>query len=258
MSEQLLAQIRIVLVEPAGPLNIGSVARIMKNMLLTKLIIVNPQCDPFGDEARKMAVRGLDVLENATIVANLTEALQGCHRAIATTNRYRTLTTQLQTPRDCLGWLLEDKIESALIFGPEDRGLNNLELNFAQRFISIPSNPEYSSLNLAQAVTVCAYELYQMVLASNSDLFPSSSLTSRPNSQTQPNLATVDAKEGYYRHLEAILLEIGYLYPHTAKARMEKLKRIYNRADLSAEELAMLRGMLGQIDWANKNMLNKA
>ena len=156
-----LANIRIILVEPAGPLNVGSVARVMKNMGLRTLVLVNPQCDPLGEEAKKMAVHGWDVLEAAQRVATLPEALTGCQRAIATTARVRTLLTPVETPRAALPWLLEDTVTSALIFGPEDRGLSNVELNYAQRFVSIPSSSEYPSLNLAQAVAVCCYELYQ-------------------------------------------------------------------------------------------------
>ncbi|MEQ8960486.1 MAG: RNA methyltransferase, partial [Coleofasciculus sp. C2-GNP5-27] len=132
-----LANVRIILVEPAGALNIGSVARVMKNMGLNQLWLVNPHCNPSGSEARQMAVHGVDVLESAQQVATLPEALQGCQRAIATTARTRHLPTTLEPPRLALPWLLAENITSALIFGPEDRGLSNDELNYAQRFVCI-------------------------------------------------------------------------------------------------------------------------
>jgi tRNA/rRNA methyltransferase len=235
-----LSDLKIILVEPAGALNVGSVARVMKNMGLQQLILVNPHCDFLGDEARRMAVHGVDVLEATTRVASLPEALRGCQRAIATTSRSRTLSTPLETPRIALPWLLEKEIPSALIFGPEDRGLNNSELNYAQRFVGIPANQEYPSLNLAQAVAVCAYELYQ----SQQSATPGKDL-----SVNNSAIAPLDAIEGYYQHLETVLLEIGYLYPHTAASRLEKFRSLYKRADLTSEEVALLRGILRQIEW---------
>jgi tRNA/rRNA methyltransferase len=241
-SARELARVRIILVEPAGPLNVGAVARVMKNMGLHQLVLVNPQCDPLGQEARQMAVHGVDILEAAQQMATLPDALTGCQRAIATTARARTLPTPLESPRTALPWLLEKEVASALIFGPEDRGLNNVELNYAQRFVCIPSSPEYPSLNLAQAVAVCCYELYQSTQA---DPLPTPySLLPTPSS------APLEVLEGYYKHLEAVLLKIGYLYPHTAPARMEKFRRLFNRATPTTEEVAMLRGILRQMEWA--------
>ncbi|MCL2923170.1 MAG: RNA methyltransferase [Trichodesmium sp. MAG_R04] len=236
-------QIRIVLVEAQGPLNVGSVARIMKNMGLNHLVLVNPQCDPYGAEARKMAVHGAEILEKATIVSSIPEALKGCQRAIATTCLNRSLPTHLESPKNSLPWLLG--YSAALIFGREDRGLTNVELNYAQRFVRIQANDSYPSLNLAQAVAICCYELYQ------------AQLNQQDNSpQSQPNLdseASLDVLEAYYQDLETILLKIGYLYPHTASSRMEKFRRLYNRAYPSTQEVAMLRGMIRQINWALSN-----
>ena len=248
---------RIVLVEPAGALNVGSVARVMKNMQLEELVLVNPQCDRASDEARKMAVHGIDVLEKARIVENLPEALQGCQKAIATTARSRSLPTLLESPRVALPWLLTENVNSALIFGPEERGLSNTELNYAQRFVCIPSNPAYPSLNLAQAVAICAYELYQANEYQDIDTEESYVSLAKEECLNSVYLATdlkdkasFDTLEQYYQHLETILLKIGYLYPHTTMARMEKFRRLYNRANLSNQEVAMLRGILRQISWA--------
>ncbi len=260
MSE-LLSVVRIVLVEPAGALNVGSVARVMKNMGLTQLVLVNPQCDPLGEEARQMAVHATDLLEAATQVQTLPEALQGCQRAIATTARERAADTPLQSPRQGLPWLLETPAPNvlpypgALIFGPEDRGLNNVELNYAQRFVRIPSNPAYPSLNLAQAVAVCSYELYQLALtASPTGAIAPSVTVSTPLASTPlvegPNPAALDVLEGYFQQLESLLLKIEYLYPHTASSRMEKFRRLYKRAAPSELEVAMLRGILSQVEWA--------
>jgi tRNA/rRNA methyltransferase len=246
----LLTTVRIVLVEPAGPLNVGSVARVMKNMGLAHLVLVNPQCDFLGEEARLMAVHGANILEAAQVVESLPVALTGCQRAIATTGLVRALPTPLETPRTALPWLLEESVTSALIFGREDRGLSNLELNYAQRFIGIPSSDEYPSLNLAQAVAVCCYELYQ--IAQSPLTVERANLLTPPSSATTPtiNAASLDMVEGYYKHLEDLLLKIGYLYPHTANTRMEKFRRLFNRAMPTTEEISMLRGILSQMEWA--------
>ncbi len=295
-SSQALSHVRIVLLEPAGPLNIGSVARVMKNMGLSRLVLVNPQCDPLGEEARQMAVHAADVLEGAQRVDTLVDALRGCLRAVATTGRDRALpNTALESPRTCLPWLLDPIVNlpqdnmpqgaappAALIFGREDRGLNNEELNYAQRFIRIPSHPAYPSLNLAQAVAICCYELYEAVqqaaaieesgkdteeLGEGQELRKPSSLPSALSTSISISIstsastsasmlsafdppATLDRVEGYYQQLEALLLQIGYLYPHTASSRMEKFRRLFNRAYLTDAEVAMLRGILRQVQWA--------
>lgn len=258
--ETELAGIKIVLVEPAGALNVGSVARVMKNMGLRHLTLVNPQCDPFGGEARQMAVHAIDLLETAIQVSTLPEALENCQRSIATTGRsHTTLDITLESPRSALPWLLEsitpgDSPTAALIFGREDHGLTNEELNYAQRLIQIPSSSAYRSLNLAQAVAICCYELYTCALASAS---PSStdaaSTTTSPEIQqamASPELAPLGAREGYYQQLEQLLLKIGYLYPHTASSRMEKFRRIFNRSYPSVDEVAMMRGIVRQMEWA--------
>ena len=234
-----LADLRIVLVEPAGPLNLGSIARVMKNFGLHNLVLVNPQCKPLSPEAMKMAVHAKEILESAVLVPTLSAALHGCVRAIATTARVRDWDTPLENPRTALPWLLESPEDpAALIFGREDRGLSNEELNYAQRFVRIPTSENYSSLNLASAVAICCYELGQ---------------TAPP--KTPPpslELASLDIVENYYQQLESLLLDIGYLYPHTAASRMAKFRQLYNRAHLQRKEVDMLRGILRQIEWVIK------
>ena len=281
MLETAAANIRIVLVEPAGPLNVGSVARVMKNMGLRQLILVNPQCDYLGEEARLMAVRAADILETAKVVESLPAALVGCVRAIATTgDDCRSLPTKLEAPADALPWLLE--APSALIFGREDCGLTNAELNRAQRLIRIPSSDAYTSLNLAQAVAICCYELYKSVVScqlsvascQNEEVasFPGSAssipdatnnlsinnpeqlaTSQTENSSISLNCAPLENLEGYYQQLETLLLKIGYLQPHTAASRMEKFRRLYNRAYPTVDEVAMLRGVIRQTEWGMKS-----
>ena len=230
--------VKIILVEPAGPLNVGSIARVMKNFALKQLVLVNPQCDYLGEEAMRMAVHAKDVLETAVSVATLPEALSGCKRAIATTARTRD-NSLLQSPREVLPWLLEVEAQpAALIFGREDRGLSNEELNYAQKFMRIPTDSGYASLNLASAVAISCYELTL-----------SQPLTIETNAAYN-EIAPMEVVEGYYEQLESLLLSIEYLYPHTAASRMEKFRQLYNRAQLQTTEVAMLRGILRQISWA--------
>jgi tRNA/rRNA methyltransferase len=252
--ESVLNQIRVVLVEPAGPLNVGAVARIMKNMGLHHLVLVNPHCDPTGAQARQMAVHAADILESAQQVDSIPSALSGCYRAIATTARQRDHGTPLEHPRQALPWLLEQP--SALMFGPEDRGLSNAELNYAQRWVGIPSHATYPSLNLAQAVAVCCYELYQSTQVSTSSVPPVVPLVTPAPEPSEP-LASLDALEQAFEHLESTLLKIGYLYPHTAASRMQKFRHIFQRSHLCPEELALLRGILRQIEWSSQSFPTK-
>lgn len=257
-----LSKIRIILVETGGALNLGSVARVMKNMGLSNLVLVNPQCDRNSDEAQHMAVHGKEVLNNAQIVPDLPTALTSCSRAIATTSEPRSLNTPLEPLRTTLPWLGETNQSTALIFGREDRGLSNIELSYAQRFVAIPAHGDYASLNLAQAVAICCYELYQLSLGSQNSqdsrsTLPLSPISSTMISQTQAekildrtSLVSLDALEMYYQQLETILLKIGYLYPHTAPAKMIKFRHLFNRVNLAPEELAMMRGVLSQVEWA--------
>jgi tRNA/rRNA methyltransferase len=259
VSEPELANVRIVLVEPAGPRNVGAIARVMKNMGLSHLILVNPQCDPVGDEARQMAVHAQDILASARQVATLPEALADCHRAIATTARIRDLTIVPEHPRAALPWLLA--APSALIFGREDRGLSNLELNYAQRYVCIPANPDYSSLNLAQAVAICCYELAQAASGYQALLDPrliqdvSADYELSAAEEDSP-AAPLNELEHYFQHLELLLLEIGYLHPHTATSRMQKFRQLYKKAFPSKNEIALLEGVLSQVKWAIKNLNN--
>jgi tRNA/rRNA methyltransferase len=276
-----LEPITIVLVAPQGALNLGSIARVMKNMGLSRLTLVDPQCDPHGEEARRMAVHAFEVIEQARIVATIPEAIAHVTRTIATTgrSRSRSVETPLMPPEIGLPWLLDTP--SALIFGPEDRGLSNEELAYAQRFVCIPSTETYPSLNLAQAVAVCARDLVRAaqvdatvqtdaigpinpaqsiatmqagstITRSTNPADPTDS-TDPTDSDTATNAAPIGQLEGYYDHLERVLLKIGYLQPHTATARMEKFRRLFNRSQLSSQEVAMLRGILRQVEWASRS-----
>jgi tRNA/rRNA methyltransferase len=215
---------RIVLVETAGARNLGSVARVMKNFGLSELWLVNPQCDRFSDEAIQMAVHAPDILENAQIVHGLPEALVGCQRAIATAGRIDKGEVQVISPHQGLIWL--------------------------SQVMRIPVNPDYPSLNLSQAVGICCYQW--QILQDNSISHENlTSQTAQDLLKSAPiDLATREELEAYYQQLESVLLKIGYVYPHTAFARLQKFRHIFDRANLSSSEVTMLRGILRQVNWA--------
>jgi tRNA/rRNA methyltransferase len=225
----------------------------MRNMGLEQLILVNPQCDPNAEAARRMAVHGKDVLAGARIVNSLPQALMGCQRAVATTGRLHPQEQPLETPETALPWLLprdsSEIFKAALIFGPEDRGLSNHELIYAQRWVRIPASDSYPSLNLAQAVAVCVYLLHRLAHLQGSDLAVVS-LASALAPSAPADQAPLEQVEAFFQDLESLLLKIGYLYPHTAASRMAKLRRILHRTGPNSQELAMLRGILRQVNWA--------
>lgn len=276
-----LQHIRIVLVEPAGPLNVGSVARVMKNFGLSQLVLVNPRCDRHHPDALQMAVHARDLLDNARIVDSIAAALAGTQRAVATTGENHHIPLPLEPPRQVLPWLLPHSPspatplnepsssaqpspipqqlsgQSAILFGREDHGLSGAELHHAQRLLRIPSDSAYSSLNLAQAVALCCYEL-SLIAAEMED--PRGDRPIPPTAGADPALdlaepaADLAALEAYYQQLEALLLRIGYLHPHTALSRMKRFRRLHARAQPSQRELRMLRGILRQTNWALHNL----
>ncbi len=241
--------IKIVLVETAGARNLGSVARVMKNFGLSELWLVNPQCDRHSEEARHMAVHAPEILDNAKIVDSLPAALMGCQRAIATAGRIDKGEMKLTTPPKGLSWLAQ-VANSAIVFGTEDRGLSNAEIQHCQQVMRIPVHPDYPSLNLAQAVGICCYQL--QLLWDNSQGYGNlTSQIAQDLIQSAPiDLAPREDVEACYQQLEAVLLKIGYVYPHTAAHRLRKFRHIFDRANLNPSEVAMLRGILRQVNWA--------
>ena len=260
-TQSLLNTVRIVLVEPAGPLNLGSIARVMKNMGLSQLVLVNPRCDRHQEEAVRMAVHASDVLESARQVNSLEEALLDCRGIAGTVGRTQPMDFELGVPRTEIPNLLAPRNQPcALVFGPEDRGLNNRELGMCQRKIAIPTSPVYPSMNLAQAVGICVYELRQAAIS----LRQEDDRSSKTNRSEKKHLlvetsasvkrAPSQVVEGFYGHLEQVLLTIGFLYPHTAPRKLLKFRKLFDRAQLSLQDVALLRGVLRQLAWANHNL----
>jgi tRNA/rRNA methyltransferase len=238
----------LVLVEPAGPLNVGSVARLCANFSIDELRLVAPRCDPLADEARRMAVHGRAVLEQARCFTSLAEALADCGRVVATSGRGEGEPLALHGPAEALGWLVAQRPEAgrerapaAIVFGREDRGLSNEELLQAGRLLQIATGPAYASLNLSHAVAVVLHEL-QRARCGPVPTGAAGEVEPAPRGELEATLG--DA--------EALLLEVGFLLPHTARARMAKLRALLQRALVRPGELALLRGMVCQLRWASR------
>ena len=204
------AQLAVVLVEPSGPLNVGSVARLCANFDVGELRLVAPRCDHLGDEARRMAVHGGWLLEQARLFPTLSAALADCCRVVATSGRRAGEPLPLQAPEPALRWLAQARGPCALVFGREDRGLSNDELLQAGQLLTLGSGDAYASLNLSHAAA--------LVLHSWHCLGSSLEVGGLPEPSDRQGL------EAMLGDAEALLLEVGFLHPHTAHARMAKLR----------------------------------
>lgn len=232
--QNIFNNIRVVLCQTSHPGNIGSTARAMKTMGLSDLYLVNPLHFP-DPQATSLATGAADLLESATVCSSLQEALTGCALAIGMSARKRQISHELVNVREAAHRVasLAQNQPIALVFGTEMSGLSNAELDCCQLLAMIPANPEYSSLNLAAAVQVMTYEVRMAILEGKLDA-----------ADNQPELATNEALEGFYAHLEDTLIKIGYLNPTAPKKLSERIRRIYARAKLEKEEVNLLRGIL--------------
>ncbi len=232
--------VKVVLVEPEEPMNVGAVARAMKNFGLRALALVNPGPrvgPPFPPEAFWLAVHAEDVLQGAVVYSSLREAVAEARLVVATTGRPRELyPAPLRTPKEVAQEVLGVEGEVALVFGRERIGLTNEELDLAHLIGSIPAAPEQPSLNLAQAVVVFAYELFQV--QTQKAPFP------------KEELASTAALEAFFSDLGRYILEIGFTDQNRFPYAMRRLRRIFHKARLSPGEVQMLRGLLHQSRYA--------
>jgi tRNA/rRNA methyltransferase len=243
----------VVLVEPGGPLNVGSVARLCANFGVEQLRLVAPRCDPLGEEARRMAVHAAGLLERATHHPTLTTALADCRRVVATSGRREGGPLPLQSPEACLAWLADGPSSQpvALVFGREDRGLSNAELLQAGRLLTLPTAPAYSSLNLSHAAAVALHAWHRQGQA------PERPPERPPHPSPQWSEPCQRGElEALLDDATALLLEVGFLYPHTAEARMAKVRALLQRASVQSSEVALLRGMVRQLRWASRQGAN--
>jgi len=229
----ILSQIRVVLVETSHPGNIGAAARAMKTMGLTQLVLVSPKEFP-SMEAVVMASNADDILDCAVIVSSLDEAIADCHLVFGTSARDRHLSWPIMTPREMaqdISQRAHQGMGIALVFGCERTGLSNDQLNRLLAHVDIPTNDQYSSLNLAQAVQILSYECHltcadALIMASSEEI-----------------MATQQQVQGFYEHLQRALFHLNILDPMHPKKIMRRLERLYQRAHLSVDEVNILRGI---------------
>lgn len=241
-----LERIRIVLVAPSHGGNIGGCARAMKNMGLRHLVLVAPQDYP-GDEARARAAGAEDVLDGARLCASLEEAIADCQLVIGTSARERRIPWPLLAPDEAArrAVVASTGQQVAIVFGRERIGLTNDELDRCQALVTIPTDPDFASLNLACAVQVVAYEIYRAQLAA-------AGAPERSGDPLGEPAAGQGDIERFYQHLEQVLIETGFLDPQNPRLLMRRLMRLFNRVDLTVNEVNILRGILTSVQERRK------
>ncbi len=225
--------IRIVMVNTSHPGNIGAAARAMKNMCLADLVLVAPREFPCA-EASARASGADDILAEARVVETLAEAVADCRVVIGASARLRSVPWPLLAPREAAALAIAENSRSrvAVVFGRESSGLSNEELDLCTHLVHIPTNPDYSSLNVAMAVQVIAYEL---MLASGA---------ASTTQGAQAEMASNAEMEGFFAHLEQALDEIGFTDERRSQKLMRRLRRLFHRAGPDREEVNILRGIL--------------
>lgn len=249
-AQAFLASQRVVLCRPSHPGNIGAVARAMKTMGLAdgvQLVLVNPLCEIDAVAVRR-ASAAADLLSECRVVSTLPEALQGCVGAFGLTVRARELGPEPMTPRAAVraahAFWHTGAAGSAFVFGNETNGLTNEELQFCRAEVRIPTNADYGSLNLAAAVQIMTYLLREQSGLAE----PVDSGATRYASA----LASSDAVEGFYRQLEAALIESGFHDPDRPRRLMPKIRRIFERTRLEIDEVNILRGVVSSLSSRSK------
>ena len=239
MIDPMLQRIRIVLVETSHPGNIGAAARAMKVMGLSRLVLVRPKIFPSA-EATARASGADDVLQDAQVVDDLDTALEGCTLVLGTSARLRSLRWPQLDPRQAgeRAWSRARTGEVAVVFGREQSGLSNPELERCHYLLHIPSNPEYGSLNVASAVQLAAYEIRMASLSAEAPV---------AEVGEEKEWATVDEVNGFLGHLEGALQTIGFLDPDNPRWMMRRMRRLFGRAHLYRDEVHLLRGMLSSV-----------
>lgn len=231
-----LGRIAIVLVETSSPGNLGSVARVMKNMGLDRLILVDCQAD-LTEEARQRARGADDLLENAVRTSGLGSAIESFHLSVATGSRPARWFDRSLQPREMAAELKElgPGHQVAIVFGPERTGLTNEHLQYCHWQVRIPTAPGFPSLNLAHAVAIVAYELSRGLSA--------------PPTRVDRGLAELGQIEAFSQDLEGCLKEIQFLKKQNPREVMMTLRQMLARASLDNRDVRILRGILRQWKW---------
>jgi tRNA/rRNA methyltransferase/tRNA (cytidine32/uridine32-2'-O)-methyltransferase len=242
--ETLLNQIRIVMVRTSHSGNIGAAARAMRVMGLYNLVLVEPKQFP-SQEAISLASGAVDVLESAIVVPTLEEALKDCQVAYATTARPRYISSKLHTVEEAaveaLQGIKNEGQQIAFVFGTERTGLTNEEIDLCQRMMTIPSENSYNSLNISAAIQVVSYELHK---AHKQAL----ALPLIQATEATDELATGEMREGFYEQLQDILFQTEFLDPAEPKNIMKKIRHLFQKRDLTTQEIHLLRGILTSLN----------
>ena len=230
---------KIILVEPKGEINVGSIARLCENYGIEELRIVNPKCNINSEITKKMAVKGRDLLREAKIYDNFLNALEGIDYVIATSGRTEKGSTKLCDFEEIKCWMKKVNIGKnlSLVFGRECNGLKNEELNLCNKVITINTPSTYKSLNISHAVAIILHELFQSNIPETRSILGESQVTPFE-------------LEHCIKDSEKLLTEIGFLLPHTAKSRMNKIRSILLRSEATENDIAIIRGIINQFRWA--------
>ena len=248
-----LEHVRIVMVNTTLPANIGSALRAMKTMGLSKLVLVAPKTYPHPD-IDALAAGAQDLIEQIEIVETLEQAIQDCHLVFGTSARSRTIPWPLLDVRPAAKEALQAASQQqniAIVFGREDRGLTNEELALANYHLTIPVNPEYGVLNVAQAIQVVCYELRMASLEQNAPATQTPDdhmqLKQQQSMQWDEPLVTQQQMQEFYPHLEKMLTEIEFLDPTNPRLLPLRLRRLFGRIQLDRMEYHLLRGIFSRV-----------
>jgi len=238
--ERNFSNLKVILVEPNGPLNVGSVARLCSNFEVDELRIVSPKCNIFSLEAKKMALKGQKYLDESKIFNKIEDAIFDCDLVLASCGRIEVSKDSFfESSENIFNWTSSfKKINNlGILFGREDSGLTNNELLLANKTFNIPTSITNPSLNLSHAVSIVLYELNK---------------SSKRNFKSEFevfNLASSKQIHDSFLEIEEMLLKVGYLLKHTSRAKISKFKNYILRANTSMHEINVLRGIVHQINW---------
>ncbi len=236
--------LKVVLVEPNGALNVGSIARLCSNFEVNELRIVSPKCEIFSLEAKRMALKGQTYIDNCKFFNSIEKAIFDCDLVLATCGRIDlSKDIECESPEIISKWISSFKgiNNLAILFGREDRGLTNSELFYAHKIFNIKTSQNYPSLNLSHSVAIILYELSKC------------NTNDRKKDKTVFNLASSKQMHESFKELEKLLLKTGYLLEHTSLSKINKFKKFALKAKISSHDINVLRGIVHQINWFLNN-----
>ncbi|WP_168203995.1 RNA methyltransferase [Aliikangiella coralliicola] len=237
-----LPEIRIVLLNTFHPGNIGAAARAMKTMGIKELVLVNPKCFP-DTEATSRAAGAVELLEQAKVVSSLEQAIEDCTQVFGTSARQtHSFSRPQKSAEEAALWVKQNPAEKvAIVFGGERDGMSSHELNLCQQILFIPGDSDYSVLNVSAAAQIVCYELFKS-MGEDRDMVTSE--TEADTTSEPPKLVSQRELNNFYSHLEELLIERNYIRPEQQSDTLKKLRTLINRAEPSAKEVNLLRGMI--------------